>query len=249
MWKAFIAIVAAIALAGGFTVADPGRAVAQVQPPSDGGEHAATLWWVIFNKPHKCKGGSGGALCGESDLFRRGVKACIAHASGNVTAIDGHVYLVSSIYQTKGNVRCEFNELRSNNGRTGLFKPKKAEVHVIVRSHGPAGWAGTDVDDQLRQFEDPGCANTGGHGFSPCQDVQFAIHTPGSGKHSVSDVFWFDNARLGGGGSQGRLDAAYFESPGALNSIADTQVPGAHSSLWRTRHSLTVVLETSLVPF
>lgn len=142
---------------------------------------ALTIWWVIFNEPGNCDGG-----CGEPDVFAEGnpAQVDVAWAAGAVVDDNGNVAMMGhkQIGDSSGSAMPFFNEVfGAGAGDTvGLLDPIEAEVHLVVRSHGPV-IAGM-LDAQTNSFEG-GCTNYMDAGSVPraegdCADVQFAIHLP-----------------------------------------------------------------------
>lgn len=168
------------------------------------GKDAVTLWWVVFNNPGACDAGCDGA-----DLENPDVQGSVVYSSGDVTGRAGRVRLVGSITETRAGFKDDLI------GGPGLLDADRAEIHMVVRSHGPRVRA---IElEQITQFLDSGCSDLGGP--NECRDIQFAIHLPGDA-HSESEVFWFPD----------------------LNDGA--AVPGASSDLFRQSGGLRVVLDT-----
>lgn len=94
---------------------------------------ATTVWWVIFNNPELCTHGELGLRCGEGDLPPFGgdpvVQASVVWATGHVIGGDGigdfGAYLGEG--DTEGAL---FGP--------GLIDSRKADVHLIARTHGDA---------------------------------------------------------------------------------------------------------------
>ena len=123
---------------------------------------AYTIWWIVWNDPSACEG-----ECGEDDLFIAGNS--IFYAGGFVTGGDGSANVI--VQMTPGVVN---KGIELFNGK-GLDKKKvfKAEIHLIIRSHGPL--IPGMVDDQIGTFE-------GGCGPEtdpfPCHDHQAVAFLP-----------------------------------------------------------------------
>jgi hypothetical protein len=130
-----------------------------------------TVWWVVFNYPEFCNGG-----CGEDDVLLFGGPA---EVQGTVLYATGHV--VGGSGQGKFGAHLSVGDASDAllGIGPGLVNPRGAEVHVVVRSHGPLQ-PGL-VDDQISTFGG-GCNNappgTGAPGNFACYDPQGTIHLP-----------------------------------------------------------------------
>ncbi len=118
---------------------------------------AYTNWFVIFNHPENCT-----FPCGEDDLGLAGVGSSVLFATGNVVDSSGLGGFGASL--SEGNISGALFG-------PGLLDARAAEVHLIVRYHGP-------VIPALM----PGQINSVGGGCGPglfaCVDVQAAVHLP-----------------------------------------------------------------------
>jgi hypothetical protein len=142
--------------------------------------HTHTIWWVIFNDPSLCIDGApdGSFQCGMGDLLVMGgaAEGTLAHATGNVVGGSGKGNFGASLRvgDTSGVI----------DGGDGLTNPRGAEIHLVVRSHGPKNpeW----MPDQIHTFSG-GCDQD--HGTYPppfvgegvagdfvCFDPQFTVH-------------------------------------------------------------------------
>lgn len=142
--------------------------------------HAYTVWWIIFNNPTACVDG-----CDGDDLGVVDVNATVIWATGNVTGRSG----IGTGRYTAGQFTAHLNEgetpFPTDGGfglpgdGVGLLDAQAAEIHIVVRSHGPA--IKGEVNEQITSF-DGGCAvdiapkipNKKGE----CADAQFAVHAP-----------------------------------------------------------------------
>jgi hypothetical protein len=96
---------------------------------------AYTLWWIIFNNPAACDP----AGCSDADFGTPGVEASVMNATGRVADATGNgtfvAFLPAGFMHTNP---------ASGAGRQlfgpGLQDPAGAEIHVVIRSHGP--WSG-----------------------------------------------------------------------------------------------------------
>jgi hypothetical protein len=127
--------------------------------------HAVTLWRVVFNYPENCSDG----VCGPDDAFPP--PGNIA-AGASVTFGAGHVI--------GNNGRASFGtHLAVGEDATpwtvGLLNPRTAEIHFVLRDHGPA------IPGMVNeQISTPGAAC---NNFPPrtgdytCKDLQVGIFT------------------------------------------------------------------------
>lgn len=143
-------------------------------------ETATTTWIVIFNKPEYCAT----SPCGDADLFEPDVMADMVGGFGQIIGDSGDA---------------TFSGSRDTNDTTGsalgalglptygIIDPDEAEIHLVLRSHGPAipgmidemtstfnGGCKHPGDD----FPDPLPPELGEPGPNTCVDVQFAVHQP-----------------------------------------------------------------------
>jgi hypothetical protein len=119
---------------------------------------AYTMWWVVFNHLAECAT----SPCGEPDLFDPDVAALVTHAAGHIIGPNGTANFAGSLREgaTVDNLL---------GGVGSLIDAWAAEIHLVVRTHGPRNPGG--IPDQIHTFE-PTCSP------SVCEDVQFAIHQP-----------------------------------------------------------------------
>lgn len=143
-----------------------------------------TAWWVVFNEPDACAG-----PCDGDDIFVGGDPAApldqaaiaradvvAAYATGQMASADGAVDLRAEILEGE---REGTREVILGDGAT-LKDAATAEVHLVVRSHGPA--IEGQVDDQIGSFGG-GCTSLLVPPDAPdapgeCGDVLFAVHLP-----------------------------------------------------------------------
>ena len=140
-----------------------------------------TLWWVIFNNPRECENPVEGLTnCGEADLLLFGgdaaIDSSVLYAAGNVTGGTGLASFGAHL---------EEGFLPTGNGQVawgpGLVEANKAEVHLVIRSHGPVQ---PELEvEQISSFG-AGCtaetdpSGTGPEGPFACVDQQFAVFVP-----------------------------------------------------------------------
>jgi hypothetical protein len=128
---------------------------------------AYSIWWAVFNRPQFCVVPE---ECGLVDLEVNGgdprVRASVFWAGGFVADESGAAN--HSLRLVPGRTS---RELFANSRNYGLIDMRRAEIHMVLRTHGPAGVAGT-VGEQI------GTANLacppGG-----CKNVFSSIHRVG----------------------------------------------------------------------
>ena len=140
-----------------------------------------TVWWVVFNEPENCSDGA----CGEDDILIFEDGAPILDENNNfvmnedgIAASNISAFFASGSYIDDDGIG-HFGGSAGLGDPPGLFfgpgliNPMTAEVHLVVRTHGPM------VDDifhgQITTFEG-GCGTT--DNGAPCADHQFAVFLP-----------------------------------------------------------------------
>lgn len=109
--------------------------------------HAYTLWWVVWNKPENC---IVPGECTEADFANAlDVEVQLLYAAGNVAGNNG-----------KGNFSAHLNE-NDDTGSIhelfglpnfgGLQNAETAEIHAVLRSHGPK--IPGQVSEQISSYE------------------------------------------------------------------------------------------------
>ncbi|MGH7502283.1 MAG: hypothetical protein ACREL7_11055 [Longimicrobiales bacterium] len=125
--------------------------------------YAYSVWWAIFNNPQGCDG-----PCTSFDLRN------IVQAQGSLVNGGGFVGTGATVVHTTHLARHdpEGNSVEAGDPR-GIRNPYGAEVHLVIRSHGPAE---ADPDDLLAQIStfaqfcnlpNVGCQNVGASPFAP----------------------------------------------------------------------------------
>ena len=139
---------------------------------------AYTVWWVIFNDPSMCSDGE----CGENDVLpppgTTGVGVSPLWATGGVVGPDrmGHFSASLGVGPESAPGQVLWGD--------GLNDPMGAEVHLVVRYHGPVIWSDANTfHEQLYTF--PGfCTPSSSFdmGTNPdafdCYEPQATIHKP-----------------------------------------------------------------------
>ena len=151
--------------------------------------HVMTLWWVVFNHPEHCEHGEGDVSCGEGDLFEgsegpTGVEPSCMYADGSLVGGNGHARFADRLAVGEARDSCIdfFVDLVPDlqGADHGLTNPEGAEVHLVVRSHGPR--IPGKVAEQRSTFAG-GCEDFLEAGATrelapgECSDLQFAVFT------------------------------------------------------------------------
>lgn len=140
-----------------------------------------TLWVVVFNKPENCAT----SPCGEPDLANADVMPDVLNgfAGQEIPASgDGTFTGSRAANDAQGSV---FGA--AGGASYGIMDPETAEIHFVLRSHGPL-LEGFE-DEQTETFnggcQHPGMGlpnplpeSLGTPGPNTCADIQFAVHQP-----------------------------------------------------------------------
>lgn len=118
-----------------------------------------TVWWVIFNKPHKCATPN---QCMGPDLFVPAVKGVVRWAAAYTTDSGGIGSVTAHLGEGDISADTPPPWMESN---LGLKNAKRAEIHVVTRTHGTQLGDGYD---QLFNY-------LGGCDMNACLDDQFAV--------------------------------------------------------------------------
>ncbi|HEY8225614.1 MAG TPA: hypothetical protein VIG25_10070 [Pyrinomonadaceae bacterium] len=118
-----------------------------------------TAWLGIFNNPELCATHP----CSGADFANPAVEGSRVNCGGRIIGLDGSATYGSVV--TLGDTTSAFDG-------PGLLDPAHSEIHVVVRSHGPA-LMGMVLADQLSKFN-------GGCPPNTCVNVQIAMHRPPS---------------------------------------------------------------------
>lgn len=128
---------------------------------------AYSIWWAVFNRPRYCEEPY---TCKVSDLEAMGgdprVRASVFWGGGFVSDDSG-----TSNTTIELNAGRTGRELFGNTKNYGLQNLIWAEIHVVLRSHGPVGVAGP-VSDQIGTANEA-CPDDG------CKNVFASVHKPG----------------------------------------------------------------------
>jgi len=151
-----------------------------------------TIWWVVFNNPEACESPTAISGCSEPDLFNPAVNASMLYAAGNVVGGNGKGNFAGSLRE--GDISgCQapwddfdLSELGVSGLEgeidlcgNGLEDTQAAEIHLVVRTHGPK--IPGQVNGQINTFA-VGCTAESSFGAADgpneCEDQQFAIFLP-----------------------------------------------------------------------
>ena len=141
---------------------------------------AVTVWWVFFNYPENCEIPY---ECAAVDLFNPDVAADLNYATGAIVRPDGTIRYRArrKAGDDSGSAMPYFNELLGVDiPAVGILDPQKAEIHFVLRSHGPA------IDEYMPEMIESfnaGCTYpenvtpgiVGTPGPNTCEDQQSAV--------------------------------------------------------------------------
>jgi hypothetical protein len=123
--------------------------------------NAYTAWFAIFNNPKACAT----KPCTGDDLANPRVRGVVLNATGQIAGEDGTTDF--GAFRAVGDPSGPAEGLGT---AMALEEPLKAQIYLVVRSHGPA-LDGAALQAQLRMFN-------GGCPPNSCDDVQIAFHLP-----------------------------------------------------------------------
>lgn len=142
--------------------------------------HAYTIWWVVWNSPENCAAYP--EPCDEPDFENaEAVQVEVLAATGHVVGANGIGNFSAHLKENDSNGTV--NPLFGLPEFGGLHNAESAEIHPVLRSHGPA--IPGMVNEQISTYEG-GCTDP--FAFLPfseipdeegeCGDIYFAIHQP-----------------------------------------------------------------------
>ena len=121
---------------------------------------AYTVWWIVVNNPEFCAG----APCTETEIIANmgGIDSSVFWATGKVVRNGRGKFKGTTFTPSSGGPEGEvlFGP--------GLVNIEKAEVQIIVRTHGPPNSDDTILAAQLTTF-------AGGCMINTCEDIRAAI--------------------------------------------------------------------------
>jgi hypothetical protein len=136
-----------------------------------------TVWVVVFNEPGNCTPAEGG--CSADDIFDTPgpPKTDVLYGGGNVAGNAGKIHI--SGHRAEGDSSGSvYQDIFGAPSSPGLIDPLGAEVHLVLRSHGPK--VPENMPAQIDSF-DGGCVvdlvpPAVAVAVGECVDTQFAIH-------------------------------------------------------------------------
>jgi hypothetical protein len=122
--------------------------------------HAITVWWVVFNHPENCAGTttSTSPRCSMADMANPDVDASALRADGDVVGPLGIGWFSGSL---------AVDDATEAIVGTGLHNPAGADIHFVVRDHGPVS---PDPDVAYQQTHTVDVCNP------TCTNVQTSVH-------------------------------------------------------------------------
>jgi hypothetical protein len=123
---------------------------------------AYSIWLAVFNSPEHCGTPHN---CLVSDLGNPDVRASVFWGGGLISDGDGHGSTTMTLQPGRTG-----RELFANTPDLGLQDIRRAHIHVVLRSHGPIGVAGS-VASQIGTAWDA-CPGTG------CFNAFASVHVP-----------------------------------------------------------------------
>src|SRR5436190_23320426 len=124
-----------------------------------------TRWWAIFNHPEFCAS----IMCGAPDLNNPLVNGSLQYGGGVIVGANGRADF-GGYLAVGDNAGFYLNPVFPNmpNPAPGIVDPKTAQIHFVLRNHGPASADPAVLALQLTTFPG-GCSMA-----NPCANVQAA---------------------------------------------------------------------------
>jgi len=147
---------------------------------------AVTLWLIIFNNPGACAT----SPCSESDLGNPAVMPDAVYGAGNIVddSEEASFGFHLKAGDNSGSIAVLFGLPTDDGEPWGLIDPRGAEVHYVLRLHGPM--IPLEMPAQIKTYGG-GCVDFAPYGYLPpaneselklgwgeCQDVQAALNLP-----------------------------------------------------------------------
>jgi hypothetical protein len=122
----------------------------------------ATLWWAMFNHPEFCAA----ERCVPADFLNPAVNGALLYGGGRLISVEG--YATFGGYRGIGDITGAQINPGYPDPSPGLLDPKKAQIHMVLRSHGMASADPAVLVQQLTSFN-------GGCPPNSCVNVQAAV--------------------------------------------------------------------------
>lgn len=137
--------------------------------------HAVSIWWVIFNNPEECATGPA-EPCEIDDLFNPDVAASVQSGGGHAVGASGKAGFAGHLNEGQVTTSHPLHEAFDLEN-PGLLNPRGAEIHLVVRSHGPLQ---PELNHEMFNSFEAGCVEFLDAGVMPeeegeCADLQFAV--------------------------------------------------------------------------
>lgn len=160
-FRPLIALTGGAVVPGGGTmlIRDPDFAFATVHASGLVPGEAVTAWFGIFNNPRSCAT----RPCSVADFANPAVQGSRVNLGGRIVGLDG---------------AASFSEFRAVGDTTrafdgpGLLNPRRAEIHLVVRTHGPAALNNAEMLRQQLGMFNGGCPP------NACVNLQVSVHQP-----------------------------------------------------------------------
>ena len=124
--------------------------------------HVYTAWLGVFNNPKACAT----SPCTPADFANPVAEGSVIYGSGQIAGDDGTVNFV--VFHAVGDTTGVVANIGTGGG---LLNTKKAEIHLVTRTHGLASTDPAVLQQQLSTFN-------GGCPPNTCVNVQAAPHQP-----------------------------------------------------------------------
>jgi hypothetical protein len=121
-----------------------------------------TGWFAFFNFPDNCAT----RPCSAADFGNPAVQGRVANMGGRIVGEDGVADFAE--HRAAGDTT---NVFLGFGFGPGLVDPRRAEIHLVVRGHGPASADPATLAQQLTLFN-------GGCPPNVCMNLQAAVHAP-----------------------------------------------------------------------
>jgi hypothetical protein len=121
-----------------------------------------TGWFAFFNYPDECAT----RPCTAADFANPAVQGRVANFGGRIVGADGVADFAED--RAAGDTTNVFLGMGFG---PGLIDPRRAEIHLVVRTHGAASANPATLTEQLTTFN-------GGCPPNVCANVQAAVHAP-----------------------------------------------------------------------